>query len=368
VSILGRHIDRLIDPATAELLTTYVTEHGGHVIFARGRPYDDTGPGAALAEPLAPIEPVKWGAGRVTDLSLRITPDGRTAAVAQFTGVTSPVSEIFESLPGFATMTPVTEVKSLTTVLATAHMEDDVIGAKPQAAVVSMPAGRGSVFAVLGEGLHRWSFLSPRLKRYDGVYDTLWSNAVRWLVMGGAFAPGEQVSLRIEPTSVRLGRQVTIDVVARASTQTAFNPSVTLTPVDAAGEPQTLTLSPVPGGSLRLRATVEPKDVGVYRVDVDARPLRPAALTGKFSVYDIDVERLETSANPAGMRQLSEATGGIAFKPDQADTFIDELERLRLAQQVPAQPKYVWDRWWPLVGLLVWVGIEWIVRRTLGLL
>ena len=369
VIVLGRHVERLIESATAELLTTFVLERGGHVVFARGRPYGTSPAGRALGEALGPIEPVRFAAGRLRDLSLRLAREGRAAPMLRFEALGTPLDEALNRLPGFISMARVTDVKPLASTLLEATTSPPT-APQTMPALVVMPAGRGSVLAVLGDGLHRWSFLAPELDALDGLYDALWSNAVRWLVMGGAFQPGQQVTLDVAPTSTRLGQTVHIDVVARFSPPVGFNPSVRVTPPGASGDvtPQTLTLSPVPGAPLRLRATYEPNVSGVFRVDVDAAPLQPANLTSRFSVSDIDVERLDASARPNEMRALAEATGGLALDAAEAGSFADDLQRLRASQRTPRRAVYIWDQWWVLAGVLIWAGVEWIMRRAGGLL
>jgi hypothetical protein len=68
------------------------------------------------------------------------------------------------------------------------------------------------------------------------------------------------------------------------------------------------------------------------------------------------------------MAVLAEHTGGEAFKPNQADLLMDKLERRRLATIVPIEPEYIWDKGVILFILLLWAGLEWIVRRKAGLL
>ena len=72
-------------------------------------------------------------------------------------------------------------------------------------AIVTMNLGRGTVAAILGEGLWQWSLLSKDKHDLAGFYDTFWSNLVRWLAMGGDFQPGQQVALNLSRTSARLG-------------------------------------------------------------------------------------------------------------------------------------------------------------------
>jgi hypothetical protein len=43
------------------------------------------------------------------------------------------------------------------------------------------------------------------------------------------------------------------------------------------------------------------------------------------------------------------------------------LERHLASQEMPPTLEYIWDRGAVLTLLLVWMGIEWITRRALGL-
>ncbi|MEM0915998.1 MAG: hypothetical protein AAGK09_15490, partial [Planctomycetota bacterium] len=122
----------------------------------------------------------------------------------------------------------------------------------------------------------------------------------------------------------------------------------------------------VGGGQLRQRAALEPDEPGVYRVMavLDDRLLAEAML----SVYDADRERLDTSADPAMLEALAVATGGRLLDPDRPDELIGLLEQQRAARVVPPRPEYLWDRWWVMVALLSWLGLEWIGRRTTGMI
>jgi hypothetical protein len=108
--------------------------------------------------------------------------------------------------------------------------------------------------------------------------------------------------------------------------------------------------------------------VGVYRVVAEpAEPDLPPA-EARFNVYDVDLERLRSSANPAALRVLAEQSGGQFLNRRQPDQLLEALSRYRAAAVVPPRPQKIWDRGWLLVMLLGWAGLEWIVRKLGGLL
>jgi len=229
-----------------------------------------------------------------------------------------------------------------------------------------MSYGRGSVVAILGEGLWQWSLLEKQRHDLAGFYDLFWSNLVRWLAMGGDFQPGEEVSLKLARASVYIGDPMTIDVVYKLAPDSEAHPAVVVT--DPTGNATEVPLHRLPGRDPRFRATINPPTAGVYRVALHTPELKPQTQECGFSTYDVSLERLETSANPMAMAVLAEHTGGEAFKPNQADLLMDKLERRRLATIVPIEPEYIWDKGVILFILLLWAGLEWIVRRKAGLL
>jgi hypothetical protein len=366
VIIVGRGIDRVMGPGGMKALVQYVAEGGGHVVFARGRPYDpDTPEGRAASETLAPLEPVNWGIGSIDESGksrLKPTPSGRASPLFTFTGLGSDPEQVLAALPGLSRTARVSNLKPATIVLATTGPGGGAAEAQSPA-IVAMNYGRGRVVSVLGEGLWRWSLLPPELKQYRGAYDAFWSNTVRWLALGGEFQPGQQVSLKLGRASVRLGDPLVFDVATKANPP-GFAPMLRL--IDPDGKEQTLRPDPIPGVDLRRQATMTPDKAGVWRVILSAPPLTPATQERRFSVYDVNMERLRTDARPAVMKALADQTGGLFFDADDPADLAHELARQQSARLVPPRPVYAWDTGWFLTLLLVWVGIEWIGRRQAG--
>ncbi len=95
--------------------------------------------------------------------------------------------------------------------------------------------------------------------------------------------------------------------------------------------------------------------------------MTPATLEQDFNVYDVNLERLNTSANPMLLQILAEHSGG-ALLDDAGVRDLDHiLDRHLASMEAPPQLEYIWDRGLILTALLVWMGLEWIVRRVAGL-
>jgi hypothetical protein len=275
--------------------------------------------------------------------------------------------DAFARLPGFTLLAPVESGKPAALVLARATIGNKG-GPATQGppALVTVPYGRGTVAAVLGEGTWQWSLLAPDKQDLTGFYDAFWSNLVRWLALGGDFSPGEQVSLRLSRTSARLGDELTIDVAYKHTPAGGAHPRLELT--DTTGATREVALAPLPGRDPRYRATYRPAAAGVYQVALLAPGMTPDRQGRKFSVYEVNLERLQASAVHAPLMALAAETGGAYFEAHQADELAQRLSRHRASLQVPPQLEYIWDQWWVMLGVLLWAGSEWLFRRAAGMI
>jgi hypothetical protein len=232
-------------------------------------------------------------------------------------------------------------------------------------AIVTMNYGRGSVVGVLGGGHWRWSLLTPENEDLRGFYDTFWSNLIRWLALGGDFQPGQQVSFSLSRITARLGDPLTADVSYKHPPPGDVQPTLRLT--SPAGETKEIALNALPGRFPRYRATLEPETVGLHRVELIAPGMTPSELEKSISVYDVSLERLQTAADPMPLRILAEHSGGAFFDAEDVWDLYEQLRRHRLSMLSPPRSEYIWDHGAIMTLLLLWIGIEWIVRRLTGL-
>jgi hypothetical protein len=365
VVILGRGMEQVLDHDAAAQLIDFVATRGGQVIFARGQAYDGQTPaGRQMGRDLAVLEPVIWGNGVLYNLPLSLTPQGRSSPMFAMGGLDRDAE--LSRLPGFKVMPAVTREKAGTEVWARAAPPGALAPESPPA-VACMNYGRGRIVAVLGEGLWQWSFLPPEMKSWDGLYDSFWSGLVRWLALGSDFPPGQTVSLKLGRSSVRLGDALSVDVVCKVKPPANFRPGVQVT--DPSGAVQELTAMPLPDVEGRFHAELPARQCGVHQVVLSlpaGAGLTPARQEKKFSVYDVDVERLEVAAHPEEMKRLSEQSGGLALAAGSAAEFPAQLSRQQSLRSVAQQPDFLWDRAMILAVLLLWAGAEWFARRRAG--
>ncbi len=376
VVILGKDIDKVLDIQAVGQLPRYVSEHGGRVVFARGRAYDPDSPGGRdLAEALSAIEPVVFGQGILRNQKISLEPAGMVYPGFEDRTDSNRLAETGggQVMPTLSTLQAVMREKAATRVLARARPAEGVSDADGLGlpAIVTMPYGRGMVVAVLGDGLWEWG-LSPKqlghansAGRDGGKFNRFWTSTVRWLALGSDYQPGRDVSLRLSRRGVQVGDPIGIDLLSR----TGLGESDVRVYVEGPGGERTRpAFDPVPGSTTRRRAVLHPTAPGVYRVVVETPLSSDGPIEAKFNCYSQDLERLHTGVNRRALSTLSELSGGRCLSPDDPDALLDLLNKQRKASVSPPKPRYLWDRGWVMVVVLLWAGAEWIVRRLGGLL
>ena len=367
VVVLGQGIDLFFPSMEAEKLARFVTERGGSVVFLRGAPIDPGDPGAARAAGiLDAISPVEWGLGLVPGGRLELTEAGRRQRALRFEHLAS-TEDALADLPSVIATTVVEREKALSVVWLR-QSEGEVVGhggeASP-AAIAHMSVGRGRTLAVLSDGMWRWAFLPASLGEHSSVYQAFWSRAVRWLALGGDFLPGQSVSLDVDRLSVRPGQGVTAIVRTRFVDPEGFEPRLVVRLPN--GERRMVGLSASATSVARRTGGFVPEDEGVHELELRGRGVTPETLTTRFAVYDDRVELLDTASRVEEVRNLCAATGGTMLGLAGAGELVRMLEDERAAATTTVERVPSWDTGWLFAAIVGMLGIEWIVRRRMGL-
>lgn len=356
VIVLGRGIDAFFPDNDAEKLVRFVTERGGALVFLRGKPAR-----GRAAELLDTITPVVWGQRVLAGRALEVTPEGLAQPALDFDKWGSPTDVITE-LPGMIAATTVESEKALSVVWL---RQQDTGAPTDPAAVAHMHAGRGRTLAVMTDGLWQWGFLPATLDQYTSVYQMFWSRAIRWLVMGGDFLPGQDIALATDRVTARPNQPVRIEVRARYADNN-FAPTVTVIAPDNAAQTIDLAEDTTRAGE-RFTGTFTPESEGVFRVTLDAPGMKPDSLSTRIAVYEDRVEFDDTAARPEELAQLTRATGGVIFPINQPRALLDVINTEIQARRSHTSSEPAWDQWWVFAAIVTILCAEWFWRRRGGL-
>ncbi|MFD0895223.1 hypothetical protein KBB96_00305 [Luteolibacter ambystomatis] len=355
--VFGRNIDSFLTPARLDALRAYVRDHGGAVLFSRGKP---TGTEVAGLDTL---EPVAW-ANTVT-ADFRFAPNAEGEAAGLF-GEALPAANasVWNSLPRLKDGRSVAAVKPFTRILADGIGEQ---GGKFPVLLVRR-YGQGVTGLVNGDGLWKWDFY-PEARELGNMYEDYWTQLIQWMASYSEFLPGQDFSLHLASSQGDAGKPVAVSIAYRGPLP-APAPVLRLSGPDGGTTEVTPAAITDPSGRPRWQATLTPSAAGVWHVAlVDSRPQAPPAPEVELTVPAPPAEGDDLSPDPAFLAALSTNTGGQSIDPTRFDTFL--REHLHTAPPSTIESGAVWQPAWNhalfALGLAILPATEWFLRRRQGL-
>ena len=357
--IFGKNVDAFLTPDRVDILRAYVRDHGGAVLFSRGKPT------SAEVVGLEPLEPVAWSVANAADF--RFVPN-RDGEVSGLFGQALPdaSSTLWSSLPTLKDGRQVMMVKPFARVLADGVIEQSLQPGGQSAgrfpALVVRRYGQGVTGLVNGDGLWRWDFY-PEARGLGNCYEDFWIQLIQWMASYSEFLPGQDFSLKL--SSLRCEPGATL-----AATVSYRGPSPAPQPIVRVTGPGGITqdLNPAaiqdPGGRMMWRATHVPTQPGEWNFKlIDPRPSAPATPEALLTVPFPPAENDDLSPDAGLMKVLATATGGEALEAASFDQFL-QSKVINLGDAIwdPA-----WDSVLAAIAIAALLTIEWILRRRHGL-
>jgi hypothetical protein len=346
--VLGKGAEGFLDAKRIEALKSFVRDRGGALLLARGKSYADR-----LTE-LEVLEPVEWGTAMTGDF--RFEP-GSVGEAAGLFGQALPEAQdpLWRQLPPLSDVVTIAKLKPFTQVMA--------MGVKPA-------VGREERVPLLAARHFGWKWdFDPQARKLGNMYEEFWTQLLQWTASYAEFLPGQELSLRLGESNVKLGRGVRASIgwrggkdVPQPKLRVFYEgkqmPDISASVAESDAE-----------GRRSWSALLQPENPGTYRVQAfnGDKPGPEAVL----NVLAPPTEQESLSADPKFLNELAEATGGKVWKPSQ----VAELAKLLLTPpldlvQERAQAIWhpVWPQSWLLIPLILLLALEWWSRRRLGLL
>lgn len=216
-----------------------------------------------------------------------------------------------------------------------------------------------------------------RFRRGDELHNRFWGQLLRWVTATERGQSTGQVVLSTSAMTYPLGAEVDVIVTVNDENGSPLQGASLMAVADSpTAEPIHVPLKideNVPG---RYAGSFANLAAGTYRLRpvgdaLDA--LHSSGAEGEDSMQTAiitvvapdNIELMDTSCNHALLRELAQVTGGQVIPP----TAIEEVVRLsatspRVVENTTRNPQ--WDKWrylWLVVGCL---GVEWGIRRRIG--
>jgi len=349
VIILGRAVDQMLTGQQLQLLTEYVREGGGTVIFSRGR--------AFASETASELEPVLWSDATQGRVHLQAVGEG--ASAAPFRALNDSANGT-ENLPDLLTARDATERKPLTATFALALPSD---GGTALPGMVQRRFGQGQVVSIGVEGLWRWA-LNSRVSGPSSAFDRFWDQMILWLLANRDFVPNRQFSLRANSGNIQLGEKIFFRLIMRNLDRTVKN--VPLRFFYAEKEIARATMSAGnPEDPTRLTADYLPEKTGKYRVVANFPD--GTSQESRFIVFTENLEETEVTTDVGYLKRLCDSSGGRVIAPAEMAKLLAEYRNETVDLTPKRKVTTVWDTTWVCYLLALCLGADWYLRRRWGL-
>ncbi len=342
-------------PANLRIITEAVN-NGLPVFFLTGRLVD-----LQLLAQLEPVLPVTVRQRLASEVQCFLQiPESQKRHVILRSSVSG--DDLWSSMPPLFQLQHDVRAKPEAQILAVARIQN--ITTNFPAITARSTAGRKSL-AVMSYGLWRWKLLSDG--RHSHVLDEFISNSIRWLT-----TRDDDRKIRVTPALDFFSSRDPIEFIGQIyddSFQPVDNAQITLS-VQSGDRREELELSTLGNGQYAGRWDHLPAGDYSYTASVQREGATLGRDAGSFSVGDVDVEFLETSANPLVLRQLAALTGGVHIEPGQLNRLPDAIRStpgFHSREIVRSSEIELWNAQWSMAFLLALFALEWFLRKRFAM-
>jgi len=354
--ILGKGCEYILTHAAITALREFVRDHGGALIFSRGKPYHGSFP------ELESLEVGEWGGVVNSDLQLFPTTVGEELGLF---GRLLPgkKSEVWKDMPPITRAYRLKSLNSFSRVMAVGS-ESGSSRAGQVPLIVSRRYGKGMILTVNADGIWQWGFM-PSVKQADKMYNEIWSQLLNWTITYAEFLPGEDFSLDISETTLELGSSTGIRVRHRPAAEAVAVPAVEVLRDGVSISRNRLQADAA--DALSWDGILTFSEPGLYNIKVDDGSGGGPERT--VTVLPPADEHSNVSADREYLRHLCHVSGGELIEPGAIKQLVEEFEKSEpIAEDVETKWNPLWDNPLYLILLLIPFALEWFVRRRNGLL
>ena len=347
-----------------EMTAEFVATRGGGLLVLGGRSFERAGLAGTPLEEVLPVDVTdrratvaKTASGSAPAANaVAPTTDGAAHPATRLAVTAEESRKRWSQLPAMAAVSAAGTPRPGAQVLAVTTSGSEL---RPLLITQRYGLGRSMVFA--GEATWRWRMLLPST---NTTHELVWRQLARWVGSGSA------ERIEIPPTSVVLpGTTDPVSVLVRdESFKPVANAEVSMRVRDPNGQERSLPAALADPREGRYTAAVRFDQAGVYTVAADVRRgSEPAATVSRaLLVGGADVELSEPRLNDDVLRRIAESTGGAYVSAADAGKVPDLLKQGGV-DNPPVEMRDLWNTGWSLASIVALLGVEWLLRRRVGL-
>lgn len=351
-----------------ELLSEWVSEAQGGMIFLAGSRYNpaqykDTPLEALL--PVVPDDSLSPEARQERSLEyfdLRLTPAGRASSYLEMSPDAEENLKIWEQFPGVRWTAAVARAKPGASVLLVDGREKRAVGGALMPVMAVQGFGNGETVFIGTDQTYRW-----RSGKGETYYSRVWNSIMQSLSINRLRGAGDRTQLKVEREQYLVGEQIVISgKVYEEGYEVMVTPvldgvlQINGTGPDGAATSRTLPQS----------VAASPDEAGQYNGEFTARVpgrytyyiLQDPEAKVSFEVIEPRVEQMETALNLNLLESMAQMSGG-RFLREENLTELPDLITEQSADVVSFRKFDLFRSPWWLALLFFTLFLEWLIRR-----
>lgn len=299
-----------------------------------------------------------WGSRLPNHFAL--TALGRRSLLTKLADTQDQNSEVWEGLPGFQWYAPVLRSKAGTDVLCVHKDATNQYGRLPL--LVTQTYGAGKVLFMGTDGAWRW-----RKGVEDRYHYRFWGQVVRWMAYQRNMAEGSDMRLYYSPDQPQVRQTCVLRAnVMEASGEPLSKGTVVARIVAPSGTAQTVRFTSTGEEWGAFTAQYIPEEPGTHQVTLSS-DATDSTLEATLYVQGSAMEPVGHPARPEVLEEIARVTEGQVLEVSQIDQIIDYLASL--PDPPPAVRRLqVWNHPLAAAGVILLLGVFWVVRKVVGLI
>jgi len=368
---------REFDEAWMDLLTEFVRDHSGGLLYMAGPSYTSRFLGGARTEKLREILPVRFGDLAAIDVESLLQSEDRDWPLGIVErSLDHPLMRFYPELnrsldawklfPGIIWSYPVREAIPASTVLLehTDPALNQVHGPRPL--LVSGQFGSGRTIFAGFDGTWRWRQAGKNAE----FFNRFWLQTIRFLVEGRSVEGKRRGTIETDRSRYEVGDRIV--VVARLMDPT-FKPldaaQVSAVMETPAGEKTPVVLRPTPDQPGRFEAIATARSTGRHLLRVEFEDASAGAkIETALSVSPPSLETARTWQDAELLKEIAAASQGAYFTAATARDLVDRIPDKRQTITVQGKPQPLWDTGLMLFLIATLLIVEWALRKRFKLL
>ena len=366
VLIVGDILSNTLNAMQQAAVVESVEKHGKAIIFLGGQ--NSLGINGLMQTSLSGLLPIVIPmSGCISeneDFSLELTPNGLYHPITRLANTKANNEAIWRELPPLSRWLGGLQLRGGATALSVYRRE---MASQPIPIIIFQRSGLGKSLLIAAEGVWNWGFGVWSFKDEDDTYPRFWAQAIRWMTTRGA---EKQISVTTNLPTYSVGDIVEITVFAYNESYQPLE--------DATIEIQ--VFPPWDEKPFQLHASPNSASVGAYmtRFNADGQGSYHIKASGRQGEVVLGEDSTEIFAqtqlaeleNPqldeSLLKQLAVKTGGAYITFAEASTLPEKINALQ-RPIFATEERDLWDTPLVLICVVALLGIEWFLRKRIGL-